>query len=102
MTGRAFIDTNVLVYADDLDAGPENTLAKALVADALPQGTGVLSTQVLQEFFAVATLELGVAAEVARRKVELLAHLEVVRVDVDAISPRSISIACTPCRSGMH
>lgn len=85
MTGRVFIDTNVLVYADDLDAGPKNTLARTLVAEALLQGTGVLSTQVLQEFFAVATRKLGVAAEVARRKVELLAHLEVVRIDVDAI-----------------
>ena len=85
MTGRVFIDTNVLVYADDLDAGPKNALARTLVADALLQGTGVLSTQVLQEFFAVATRKLGVAAEVARRKVELLAHLEVVRIDVDAI-----------------
>ena len=85
MTGRVFIDTNVLVYADDLDAGAKNTLAKSLVAEALRQGTGVLSTQVLQEFFAVTTRKLGVAAEVARRKVELLAHLEVVRIDVDAI-----------------
>jgi predicted nucleic acid-binding protein len=85
VTGRVFIDTNVLVYADDLDAGPKNALARTLVADALLQGTGVLSTQVLQEFFAVATRKLGVAAEVARRKVELLAHLEVVRIDVDAI-----------------
>jgi predicted nucleic acid-binding protein len=85
MTGRDFIDTNVLVYADDLDAGPKNTIARSLVEDALLRATGVLSTQVLQEFFSVSTRKLGVPAEVARRKVELLAHLEVVRIDVDAI-----------------
>ena len=43
MTARVFIDTNVLVDADDLDAGPKNTLARSLVADALLQGTGVLA-----------------------------------------------------------
>lgn len=85
MSGRFFIDTNVLVYADDLDAGPKNAVARALIAEALIEGTGVLSTQVLQEFFSIATRKLHVAADVARRKVELLASLEVVRIDVDAI-----------------
>lgn len=85
MSGRFFIDTNVLVYADDLDAGPKNAVARALIAEALTEGTGVLSTQVLQEFFSIATRKLHVAADVARRKVELLASLEVVRIDVDAI-----------------
>ena len=85
MTSRVFIDTNVLVYADDLDAGPKNTLARTLISEALLQGTGVLSTQVLQEFFAVATRKLRVPAEIARRKVELLAHMEVVRIAVEDI-----------------
>jgi predicted nucleic acid-binding protein len=85
VSGRAFIDTNVLVYADDLDAGPKNVLARALVSEALTDGTGVISTQVLQEFFSTTTRKLRVPAEVARRKVELLATLEVVRIDVDAI-----------------
>src|SRR5262249_7126427 len=43
---------------------------------------GVLSTQVLQEYFVVATKKLGVEAEYARRKVELLSSLDVVRPDV--------------------
>lgn len=85
MSRRVFIDANVLVYADDLDAGPKNALAQKLVTDALTDGTGVLSTQVLQEFFSISTRKLGVAADVARRKVELLSSLEVVRLDVDVI-----------------
>jgi predicted nucleic acid-binding protein len=39
------------------------------------------STQVLQEFYVVATKKLGVDAADARRKVELLARLDVVRID---------------------
>ena len=40
-----------------------------------------MSTQVLQEFFVVATRKLGVEAPHARRKVELLAAMDVVRID---------------------
>ena len=52
---RAFLDTNVLVYADDADAGPKRETAQALVVAALATGDAVISTQVLQEYFAVAT-----------------------------------------------
>jgi predicted nucleic acid-binding protein len=42
----------------------------------------VVSLQVLQEYFVTVTRKLGVDPEVARRKVELLAELDVVRPDV--------------------
>lgn len=85
MTERVFLDTNILIYADDLDAGRKGVVAREILGDALTQGNGVLSTQVLQEFFVVATSKLGVAPELARRKVELLSTLDTVRIDVDAI-----------------
>lgn len=85
MKERSFLDTNVLVYADDLDARAKRHTARSLLRDALRTQRGVLSTQVLQEFFVIATGKLGVKAEVARRKVELLCALEVVRVDTDII-----------------
>ena len=78
---RDFIDTNVLVYAEDLDAGEKREVAQALVADLVSSGRGVVSTQVLQEYF-VASRKLGVAAEHARQKVDLFAkHLHVVLID---------------------
>ena len=85
MKGRFFLDTNVLVYADDLDAGEKGAVARRVLQEAITTGRGVLSTQVLQEFFVVTTRKLGVDAAVARRKVELLATLDVVsngRVDL--------------------
>jgi predicted nucleic acid-binding protein len=82
MTERRFLDTNVLVYADDLDAGPKCSRAREILREALEAGTGVTSTQVLQEFFVVSTRKLGVPADVARRKVELLARMDVVRIEV--------------------
>lgn len=74
MTRRAFFDTNVLLHADDLDAGDKRVRARALLRDALVANEGVLSTQVLQEFFVVATRKPGHEAATARRKVDLLAR----------------------------
>jgi predicted nucleic acid-binding protein len=85
VTVRAFLDTNVLVYADDLDAGDKRARARHVLEEAITTQSGVLSTQVLQEYFVVATRKLGVDPAVARRKVELFATLDVVRVDVDRI-----------------
>lgn len=33
MSGKFFIDTNILVYAHDLDAGKKHKIAKELVAE---------------------------------------------------------------------
>lgn len=48
---KAFVDTNILVYAHDAAAGEKHTRAKALVARIWNDRCGVLSTQVLQEFY---------------------------------------------------
>ena len=85
MSGRVFLDTNIFLYADDLDAGPKREVAREILRDAFTSGTGVLSTQVLQEYFVVATRKLGVDAAVASRKVELMATLDVVRIEVAEI-----------------
>ena len=53
-----FIDTNILIYAYDNTEGKKHYTAKTLVADLWRQGTGLLSTQVLQEFYNVATRKL--------------------------------------------
>jgi predicted nucleic acid-binding protein len=85
MTGRSFIDTNILVYADD-DAAPiKQGLAAELIAEHRRGRTGVVSLQVLQEYFVVSTRKLGVDPQTARRKVELLAEFDVVTPDVSDI-----------------
>lgn len=81
MTGRNFLDTNVLVYTDDHGSTAKQRLALELFEDCRQRRNGVISTQVLQEYFVAATRKLGVTAEVARRKIELFGHLQVVGVD---------------------
>lgn len=48
---KSFVDTNILIYAEDRDAGERHELARDLVIDLWNTRSGVLSVQVLQEFF---------------------------------------------------
>ena len=54
----AFVDANILVYAEDRDAGSKHDIARDLIADLWRSGEGVLSVQVLQEFFVVVTRKM--------------------------------------------
>lgn len=49
MSDKFFLDTNILVYAHDRAAGVKHDRARALVEQLWQSGSGVLSTQVLQE-----------------------------------------------------
>jgi len=82
MSARSFFDTNILVYADDKSAPAKQRRAIELVAEHRRAGTGVLSMQVLQEYFVTVTRKLGVEGSIARRKVELLAEFDVASPDV--------------------
>lgn len=82
MNVRSFFDTNVLVYADDKASPKKQRRAIELVAEQRRAGTGVVSLQVLQEYFVTVTRKLGVDARLARRKVELLAEFDVVAPEV--------------------
>lgn len=54
----SFIDTNILVYAHDVDAGEKHATAREMVSELWNTRTGALSTQVLQEFYVTVTRKL--------------------------------------------
>lgn len=58
MSDKVFVDTNVLVYAHDLDAGERHDIAAGLVSALWETRTAVISTQVLQEFYVNATRKI--------------------------------------------
>ena len=78
MTGLAFLDTNIFVYADDASAPRKQARAIQLISEHQRRGSAVVSLQVMQEYFAASTRRLGVDPELAQRKVELLARGRVV------------------------
>jgi predicted nucleic acid-binding protein len=54
MSGKFFLDTNIFVYAFDATAPAKARKAARLVRDAVDTGKGIVSYQVVQEFFNVA------------------------------------------------
>ena len=46
---KYFVDTNILIYAHDREAGRKHERARQLIAHLWTTGQGALSTQVLQE-----------------------------------------------------
>jgi|SRR5579863_2253192 len=54
MSGRFFLDTNIFVYAFDTAVPAKAKLALLLIQRAVETGQGVVSYQIVQEFFNVA------------------------------------------------
>lgn len=58
MTETVFVDSNVLLYAHDKDAGAKQRRAAERLRKLWETGTGRLSTQVLQEFYVNVTQKI--------------------------------------------
>ena len=58
MSDRTFVDTNVLIYAHDVDAKTKHETAKRVLQELWSERSGVLSMQVLQEFYVNVTREI--------------------------------------------
>lgn len=59
MSGKTFVDTNVLIYAHDRDAGQKHEIAKRVLRELWSEREGVLSMQVLQEFYVNVTRKIA-------------------------------------------
>ena len=82
MRARTFFDTDVLVYTDDKAAPAKQRRALDLIAEHRRARTGVVSLQVLQEYFVTVTRKLHLDPRIARRKVELIAEFDVASPEV--------------------
>jgi predicted nucleic acid-binding protein len=83
MSAPVFVDTNVLVYADDRGEPEKQRDAQNLINRVLAGNTGRVSLQVLQEYVAVATRKLKMDAAIVRRRVELYRAFDIVKLDSD-------------------
>ncbi len=85
MKERSFIDTNIIIYTDDADCPEKQEVATLLLERGWNSGHLIVSTQVLQEYFSAATQKLGIPAEIAQRKIELLGCLDISSIDHEDI-----------------
>jgi predicted nucleic acid-binding protein len=58
MSGKTFVDTNVLIYGHDVDAKSKHEIAKSILRELWTERLGVLSMQVLQEFYVNVTRKI--------------------------------------------
>lgn len=100
MSVPTFLDTNVLLYADDRADPQKQERAQNLISEIVRDRNGRISLQVLQEYFAAATRKLGIDAWTARRKVELYSRLDVVRLEPNDVLARLTFIDFTSFPSG--
>ena len=57
-SGRTVVETNVLIYAHDVDAEAKHQIAKSVLEKLWSERAGVLSMQVLQEFYVNVTRKI--------------------------------------------
>jgi len=84
MKGAEFFDTNILVYAYDSHFPDKQQKAQNIILSAVREGNGVLSTQVLGEFFMVVTKKINQPLSVrdARDIIKYMGRMKVQEIDV--------------------
>lgn len=88
MSDKYFIDTNILVYSLDFDqkSAAKQATAERLVANALEDRCGIISTQVVQEFLNTALRKFAHLMTIKEAK----AYLETVLMPLCAIFPNTL------------
>ena len=85
---KVFLDTNILVYSlDQSDAGKQKQ-RRRLIKSLTAENSGVISTQVMQEFYVAATAKLGADPLLIK---DILRSLE--RFETVVVSPMLIKDA---------
>jgi predicted nucleic acid-binding protein len=84
MKGADFFDTNILVYAYDRHFPDKQQKAQNIVLSGIREGNGVLSTQVLGEFFMVVTKKIDKPLSVrnAREIIKYMGRMKIQEIDV--------------------
>ncbi|MBT3877587.1 MAG: PIN domain-containing protein [Candidatus Scalindua sp.] len=87
MNDKYFIDSNIIVYAHDIANQHKQEVAKRLIFEGLKSETGVISTQVLSEFFVTVTkkIEKPLPIDIAQREIQLLGNLTVIEIEYEMV-----------------
>jgi predicted nucleic acid-binding protein len=85
MIEKVFVDSNIFLYTLDSSDKARREIAKARLAELSGTNRIVISTQVLNEVYAVATRKLGVEVVMAKRFVRQLYDFDVIVVTQEVI-----------------
>jgi predicted nucleic acid-binding protein len=82
---RTFFDSNILVYAEDSADPTKQQRAVALILEHGRRRTGVVSLQVLGEYFSAVTRKLKLDFGIARSQVEFYSRFQTVEPAVSDV-----------------
>ena len=85
MSDKVFIDTNILIYANDGTYPEKQQKSRDRIRDIYKMGNGVLSAQVLHEFYVASIRKLNLAPVDVRKQIESLLDFEIINIDVSLI-----------------
>jgi predicted nucleic acid-binding protein len=85
---KVFLDTNILVYSIDQSEAGKREKSRKLIKRLTGENSGVISTQVMQEFYVAATARLGADPLLIK---DILRSLE--RFETVVVSPALIKEA---------
>jgi predicted nucleic acid-binding protein len=85
MSDKVFLDANIFVYAHDAGSPDKQRKSRQLITKLTATGDGVISTQVMQEFYVAATRKLKVQPLPAKGVLKTLAEFE-----IDQVTPQLI------------
>ncbi len=91
---QSFIDTNIIVYANDARDKEKQAIALNVITEHMKSGSGVISTQVLQEYAHVALNKLHQRQDVILRQLVLLEEMTVIQQS-PALIRRAVEIKAT-------
>jgi predicted nucleic acid-binding protein len=83
MNDRVFLDTNILVYANDASEPEKQRVAREAIRSAILEDRAVVSVQVLGEFWVTVTQKIRkpLSREIARHQIQLLGMMTIVPLD---------------------
>ena len=89
MKDKIFLDTNIFIYSIDASPDQKNKrdIARQIVREQIRNDSGVVSVQVLQEFYQVSThkIQVPLSTEEALEYLHYIAILETVTADFDMV-----------------
>lgn len=85
MTSKVFIDTNILVYALDQHNPDKHKKSRNCLRHLARTSGGVISTQVMQEFYVTATKKLHVNALIVKEILHSFSQFEIVLISPEII-----------------
>ncbi len=83
--GKIFIDTSVLIYSQNTKEAEKQSICRKVLSNIADNSLIVISTQVMQEYYNVATLKMGIEKLLAKRTVQMFDVYEIVTIQPSII-----------------